>query len=57
MAPFRLCCVVCLYVREGVAPSAVTVINGYAVCDDHVTVVAGATSWDSILIVVRREAT
>lgn len=30
-----LVCAVCLYVSEGTAPPAVTVINGLAVCEDH----------------------
>lgn len=34
-------CSICLYVRTGVAPEAVTVINGQAVCYDHMGYVAG----------------
>lgn len=34
-------CAICLYVNEGGAPDAVTVINGQAVCYDHMGYVGG----------------
>jgi hypothetical protein len=48
-----ICCV-CLYVREGIAPDAVTVINGYAVCEDHLGIVAQGREWNSILVIAGR---
>ena len=40
----QVCCV-CLYVREGVAPDAVTTIAGYSICEDHLgTITAGLGS-------------
>lgn len=36
-------CAVCLYIREGVAEEAITVMNGYAVCEDHMGIVRGGT--------------
>ena len=32
----RLVCARCLYVGTGLAPEAVTVMGGYALCDDHI---------------------
>lgn len=34
-------CAICLYVRNGVASEADTIINGQAVCYDHMGWVAG----------------
>lgn len=42
-------CGVCFYVREGPAPDAVTTIRGYAVCEDHMGLVAQGMEWTSIL--------
>jgi len=47
-------CGICLFVREGLAPDAVTVINGQAVCDDHVPLVAQGSEWNSILVIAGR---
>jgi hypothetical protein len=44
----KLYCAICLYVRTGVAAEAVTVIEGYAVCDDHMGYVAQGENWASI---------
>ena len=42
-------CAVCLFVRTGLAPDAVTVINGVACCDDHLSLVAGGGSFNSMI--------
>lgn len=52
---WRLVCAVCLYVRTGIAADAVTVVEGYAVCDDHVGYVAQGEQFHSILTAARRE--
>lgn len=44
-----LCCAVCLYAREGQAEEAVTVIEGYAVCDDHLGHVAQGQRFVAIM--------
>jgi hypothetical protein len=49
-----LVCAVCLFVRDGIAPDAVTVIAGIAACDDHVPLVAQGTEWNSILVIAGR---
>lgn len=49
----QVCCV-CLYVREGDAPPAVTTIRGYSICDDHLALVADGTEWASILVIAGR---
>lgn len=49
----QVCCV-CLYAREGIAPDAVTTLGGYAVCEDHVPLVAGGGEWQSILVIAGR---
>lgn len=36
----ELYCCICLYIRIGVAEDAITVINGHAVCEDHLGVVS-----------------
>ena len=53
----QVCCV-CLYVREGVAPDAVTTIAGYSICEDHLgTITAGlGMDWASILTIAGRRA-
>jgi hypothetical protein len=47
-------CAVCLYARTGPAPIAITVINGYAVCEDHTPLVAQGSEWNSILVIAGR---
>jgi hypothetical protein len=36
-----LCCCLCLFLREGEATEAVTVMSGHAVCEDHMGYVQG----------------
>lgn len=55
MTPEPLVCAVCLYVRDGVASPAITVIEGYAVCEDHLGYVAQGTTFATIVRSVRRE--
>lgn len=43
-----LYCARCLYVKEGVANKAVTIIEGYAVCEDCMGYVAQGTNFASI---------
>lgn len=52
-----LVCALCLY-REpgGKANTALTVIEGYAVCDDHLGYVAQGERFAGILRSVRRES-
>lgn len=47
--PLQLHCSVCIYVRSGLAPLAATVINGQAVCWDHL----GAASGGDHMLTVR----
>jgi len=42
-------CAVCLFAREGSAEDAVTTIRGYAVCEDHMTLVAQGMEWSTII--------
>lgn len=49
-----LCCCLCLHVREGVASPADTIINGHAVCYDHMGYVQGGQF--SAALSVAREA-
>jgi hypothetical protein len=42
-------CAVCLFAREGSAEDAVTTIRGYAVCEDHMTLVAQGMEWSAII--------
>ena len=42
-------CAICLYAREGTAEDAVTTIRGYAVCEDHMGLVAQGMEWSSII--------
>lgn len=52
-----LVCAVCLYVLDGgKAKTALTVIEGYAVCDDHLGYVAQGTTFHSIISAARRES-
>lgn len=44
-----LYCAVCLYVRDGQAEEADTVIEGYAVCDDHMGYVAQGERFAAIV--------
>lgn len=44
----QVCCV-CLYVSEGTAEDAVTTIGGYAVCEDHLGLVAQGSEWARII--------
>jgi hypothetical protein len=46
---WTLHCAVCMYVKTGPAAEAVTVIEGYAVCDDHVGRVAQGTRFAAII--------
>jgi hypothetical protein len=50
-----LVCAVCLYVSEGVAPPAVTVINGLAVCEDHAERAMGTSELWRIIAAIRKE--
>jgi hypothetical protein len=53
--PFDLLCAICLYTKEDTANRAVTVIRGYAVCDDHLGYVAQGEEWFYILRAAKRE--
>jgi hypothetical protein len=50
-------CAICFYVPETPheAAEAVTIIRGYAVCEDHLGYVAQGTEWHAILSAARRE--
>ena len=48
-ATSSLVCGVCLFTRTGRAEDAVTVINGVAVCDDHLSIAAGGGSFNSMI--------
>lgn len=37
----KLKCCICLHIKEGIAEDAVTIINGQAVCYDHMGNVQG----------------
>ena len=51
-----LICSLCLYAEPGgTANRALTVIEGYAVCDDHLGYVAQGQTWHSMLTAMRRE--
>jgi hypothetical protein len=50
-------CAVCLFAREGSAEDAVTTIRGYAVCEDHMTLVAQGMEWSTIIGSARGMAT
>lgn len=54
----ELRCGVCIYVEPGLAPKAVTVIEGYAVCDDHLGLVAQGMRFAAMLehAIEQREA-
>jgi hypothetical protein len=43
----NLLCVVCWYVRKRPRP-ALTVLNGYAVCDDHIDLLPHGDRWASV---------
>lgn len=51
-------CAICMYVPDTPheANEAVTVIRGYAVCDDHMGYVAQGEEWHAILSTAKREA-
>jgi hypothetical protein len=52
----KLACCICLYgLRAGVARPALTLIEGYAVCYDHMGHVAQGARWHHILQVAMRE--
>ena len=55
-APPPLRCCLCLYVRKGVAPPADTVINGQAVCYDHMGYITGG-DFSRALRLVRSQLT
>lgn len=44
----RLLCCVCWYIRTGTR-DAVTILGGYAVCEDHVGIVAQGQDWAAII--------
>jgi hypothetical protein len=48
-------CVLCLYVRSGEAEEAVTVIEGYAVCEDHLGIMAQGLDWHGVLKAAQRQ--
>lgn len=50
----RLCCGICLYVADGEAPRAVTVINGHATCEDHASDAQSSTDHGVIIAMVRK---
>lgn len=49
-----LSCCLCLHARKGVAEEAITIINGQAVCEDHMSYVQG-DNFSSALATVKRE--
>jgi hypothetical protein len=49
----RLVCGVHMYAVEGIAPPADTVIEGYAVCEDHAGLVAQGERFAGILAAAR----
>jgi len=49
-----LSCSLCLFTRTGVANEAATIINGQAVCEDHMGYVQGG-SFSVALATVRKE--
>lgn len=50
----KLACAVCLYaLRDDVAREAITVIEGYAVCYDHMGLVAQGKRWSAIMEAAR----
>jgi len=52
-----LVCAVCLYIPDGrKAKTALTVIGGYAVCEDHLDYVDHGQHWSSTLEAAKREA-
>lgn len=53
--PFDLVCAICLYTKTDTANRAITVIRGYAVCDDHLGYVAQGEEWYYILRAASRE--
>lgn len=50
-------CAVCLYVRTGVALMAVTIIEGYAVCEDHMGYVAQGSRFHAITSAAKLDVT
>lgn len=53
-----LVCALCLYMEDGrKANIALTVIEGYAVCDDHLGYVAQGQHFHSLITAIRREET
>jgi hypothetical protein len=50
----RLCCSICLYVADGEAPRAVTVINGHATCEEHASDAQGSTEHGQVIAAVRK---
>lgn len=46
-------CALCLYILDGPRTPAVTVVEGYAVCHDHLPYVAQGTRWYRLLEAVR----
>lgn len=50
-----LVCAICLYVIEGVASPAVTVISGLAVCEDHAGRAQGSGELWRIIAAIRKE--
>jgi len=53
--PQVLACAVCLYVSEGVASPADTVIGGLAVCEDHASRAPGSGDLSRIIAEIRKE--
>ena len=53
--PWVLYCCLCLHVREGVASAADTIINGQAVCYDHMGYVQGGAFSAALAIVKETE--
>lgn len=42
----KFVCCICLYVRTGIAPPAITIVGGLAVCEDHMSYVTDTKlSW------------
>jgi hypothetical protein len=54
-AAHPLLCAVCLYVSEGAAAPAVTVINGLAVCEDHAEHAMDTGELWRIIAAIRKE--
>jgi hypothetical protein len=55
-ARFRLYCAVCLYARSGTAEDADTIIEGVAVCYDHMSYISSTKLSNAVQLVRLHEA-